>query len=309
MMIAQAFCRRQEPRIPEPEEVMEGEENVVEYNEAMTTKFAVAYAAGLEVVHRAMAQTSGGSVMDLACGPGHNTMCFAKYLGFDQVLGTDLSSQMVRAATENAAREGMKDAVRFEVCDATHFDESTAGNWDLVTFSHAAHHMPTIEVLAKVIGAMDRYAKRDGLVMIMDLVRLKTEKLNTRFVNTLGHDYIERGLEHYFTDFRNSMSASWTPEEMLSAIPSDSERWWCQLVPRGLPTTQVLVGLPVGRKKLFLRRGWGVKTHPLFREWYPQWERHVSPLWAKHTLHDATMLWATLFRGSKRMVPPGPPHA
>ena len=304
MMVAQALGLGQVPRIPEPSGVMAGEENVVEYNEAMATKFAVAYAAGLEIVHRVMEKVSGGSAMDLACGPGHNTMCFAKYLGFDEVLGTDLSECMVRAATENAHREGLAGKIRFEVRDAVQPDESTAGKWDLVTFCHAAHHMPTIDMLAQVLRCMDHYAKRDGLVMVMDLVRLRTAKLNDRFVNVLGHDYLERGLQHYFKDFQNSMLASWTPAEMVSAVPRETRRWWCHLLPRGLPTTQILLGLPVGRKQVFVRSGWGVAGHPLFREWYSRWERQVSPAWAKETLHDAKLLWMTLFRGSKRMFPP-----
>lgn len=304
VMLAQAFSSRQIVRIPEPTEVMESGENVVEYNEAMATKFAVAYAAGLEVAYRAMKQTAGGKAMDLACGPGHNTICYAKYLRFNEVVGTDLSEGMVRAANENALREGLAGSIRFEVRDATQFDANRARKWDLLTFNHAAHHMPTIDVLSEVLRSMDRYARRDGLVMVMDLVRLRTAKLNARFVDTLGHDYVKRGLQNYFNDFRNSMLASWTPAELISAVPTDTDRWWCHLVPRGLPTTQILLGLPVGRRRVFLRRGWGVRSNPLISDWYPRWEREVGSAWARETLHDARLLWLTLRLGSKTMIAP-----
>ena len=87
--------------------------------------------------------------------------------------------------------------------------------------------------------------------MVMDLVRLRTEELTARYVQTLGHDYVERGLPDFFEDFRNSMYAAWTANELFSSIPRDSRRIWCHIVPRALPTVQVILGLPVGRKEPF----------------------------------------------------------
>ena len=45
--------------------------------------------------------------------------------------------------------------------------------------------------------------KARGLVVIMDLVRLRTAALTERYVNCLGHDYVQRGLPAFFDDFRN----------------------------------------------------------------------------------------------------------
>ncbi|NIL97581.1 MAG: hypothetical protein GTO62_10720, partial [Planctomycetales bacterium] len=63
------------------------------------------------------------------------------------------------------------------------------------------------------------------------------------------------------------MYAAWTPAELLSALPKDSDRYWYQIVPRGLPTIQFLIGLPLGRKKLYTGTGfpWPEKEHPLDR--------------------------------------------
>ena len=85
------------------------------------------------------------------------------------------------------------------------------------------------------------------LVMLMDLVRLRTAGITERYINIIGHDYIERGLPNFFDDFRNSMYASYTPEELREAIPRNTARCWCQLVPRGLPGAQIIFGLPEGR--------------------------------------------------------------
>jgi hypothetical protein len=138
---------------------------------------------------------------------------------------------------------------------------------------------------------MDRITSPDGLVMVMDLVRLRTEELTARYVQTLGHDYVERGLPNFFEDFRNSMYAAWTANELFSGIPRDSRRFWCHIVPRGLPTIQVIFGFPVGRKEPLVRSGfpWLPNENPVPAEMRGEWKM------ARMSLRIA----------SRRFVPPG----
>ncbi len=44
--------------------------------------------------------------IDLCCGPGHFTLFLAKYLGYDEVIGVDLSNRMLAAARRNAEEWG-----------------------------------------------------------------------------------------------------------------------------------------------------------------------------------------------------------
>lgn len=272
MLAAQQSGRQQLARTPEPTEVTAADENIVQYDRVMGTKLVLAYATGLQIVYRAQSDR-GGSAIDLACGPGHYTLCLAHYLGYDDVTGIDLSSGMVARAQQNAMDQGLADRVQFREGDATHMEDVPTDSLDMSSFTDAAHHMPDLETVNRVIGEMDRVTKPAGLVMVMDLARLRTEKLTERYVNTLGHDYVERGLPNFFADFRNSMYAAWTATELRQAIPTTTDRYWCHIVPRGLPTVQVILGLPVERKRVFVRSGlpWKPAESPVPPEMSSDW--------------------------------------
>lgn len=303
MLFSQQTHSQQLKRRPEPTELTEGEGAVADYNQVMATKLVEAYIAGLETVHRAQETIDAGNAIDLACGPGHYSLCLAKYLGYDEVLGVDLSAPMIETASANA--DEVVENVRFEVGDVTELHGVPNDHFALSSFTDAAHHMPDLELVTRILRKMDQITRPDGLVMVMDLVRLRTEAVTERYVRTLGHDYIDRGLSDFFDDFRNSMYAAWTADELRSAIPRDTRRTWCHIVPRGLPTIQFVLGLPVGRTTPFIRPGFG-SNHPLVTDWYPRWQQQVGTKWARETLTEWKMLKMSLRFGSTTLIPPAP---
>lgn len=260
-------------RTLEPSSITDAPENVTQYDQVMTTKLVVAYAAGLQIVHRARPAGLADRSVDIACGPGHFTLCLARFLDYRTITGIDLSLPMVEIANQNARKLGLADRVTFRAGDATNLCDLRENACDLATFTDAAHHMPDLAAVARVISEMNRVTRPEGLVVIMDLVRLRTAALTERYVNCLGHDYVQRGLPAFFDDFRNSMYAAWTAKELRKAIPRDTDRTWCHIVPRGLPTIQIILGLPVGRKKPFLRSGvpWAPNESPVPKEMGFDW--------------------------------------
>lgn len=306
MIAGQAAGGQRLHRTPEPSQLTDNLANVVQYDRVLATKLAVAYAAGLEAIYRTLSNPTVGGALDLACGPGHFTICLARYLGIESVQGVDLSAPMIETANRNAAATAgdLAGRVSFAVGDATRLATRADGSVDLCCFTDAAHHMPDLQVASGVFREMERVTRPDGLLMVMDLVRLRTTAVTERYVNTLAHDYVARGLPQFFEDFRNSMYAAWTAEELRQAVPRESRRIWCHLVPRGLPTIQILLGLPKGRSTPFIRPGWPLKEHPLVREWYPRWKTDVSPRWADETLTDLKMLRLSLKFGSKTYIQP-----
>lgn len=100
------------------------------------------------------------------------------------------------------------------------------------------------------------------------------------------------------------MYAAWTADELRQAVPRNTQRVWCHLVPRGLPTIQILLGLPIGRDTPFVRAGWSVSEHPLVREWLPRWRQDVGASWARETLTELKLLKMTLAFGSKTLIRP-----
>src|SRR5436305_1108416 len=69
MLVAQQCGPQRLGRVPEPSQLTDAPPNVTQYNRVMTTKLVLAYALGLELVHRARPTVGGGSALDLACGP------------------------------------------------------------------------------------------------------------------------------------------------------------------------------------------------------------------------------------------------
>lgn len=251
----------------------EGVANIAQYGQVLATKLAIAYAVGLEVAFRATGSLPVPVAVDLGCGPGQYTVQLARFLKCGKALGIDLSAGMVEAARRNAVEQGLENRVHFEVGDVTCLKGVGDAAADVSCFMDAAHHMPDIETVGRVLREMDRVTRPDGLVMVMDLVRLRTRELTERYVNTVGHDYVARGLDRFFEDFRNSMYAAWTAEELHEAIPRRSARWWCHIIPRGLPTIQLILGLPVGRKRVFVRSGfpWTPQQNPVPQDMRMEW--------------------------------------
>lgn len=291
-------------RTPEVSQLTDSDDNVVQYDRVMGTKLAVAYAAGLEVFYCAQDLRESTNALDLACGPGHFTLSLARYLGCDQVTGIDLSPPMVATAQRNAIRQGVGDRVSFKAGDATCLAQFDDQSVDLCSFTDAAHHMPDLSTVTDVLREMERVTRDDGTIMVMDLVRLATAPVTERYIQVLAHDYIARGLPRFYDDFRNSMYAAWTADELRQALPQDSQRVWCHIVPRGLPTIQFLLGLPLGRRRPFVRSGWSAAKHPLVREWYPRWEQEIGQQWARETLMELRLLKLSLRFASRTFIYP-----
>jgi ubiquinone/menaquinone biosynthesis C-methylase UbiE len=239
----------------------------------MSTSLVMAYAGGLEVLHRARPGSCGGAAIDLACGPGHYTLCLARYFDFDEIVGFDLAPGMIETASANAREQELGGRVRFELTDITRLEGRETNSVALSSFTDAAHHMADLGTVTHVVEEMDRITQPEGLVMLMDLVRLKTASLTEGYVQALSADYVERGLTHFLEDFRNSLYAAWTVAEMRQAVPRRTDRTWFHVVSRGLPTVQFVLGLPVGRRRLYLRRGlpWGPEENPVPPELRMRW--------------------------------------
>jgi ubiquinone/menaquinone biosynthesis C-methylase UbiE len=279
-------------RVPEQSsEVTESLDDVLQYDQVMQTALAVAYAIGLTVIHRARPQTSTRSTkaLDLASGPGLYTLCLQSYLKYGNITGIDLSSNMVDIAEKNAVEKKLADQVAFEVGDVSDLTKFSNDFFDLTSFTDAAHHMPDLATVGKVLSEMDRVTKPDGLVMAMDLARLRTGALTEKYVGSIGANYLKMGLPYFYNQFRDSMYAAWTYSELRSAIPKNSRRVWCHLVSKELPTLQVILGLPVGRQKAFLRKG------------YP-WRPGDIPVPKNHRL-DWFFARVTLFSAAAKYIP------
>ncbi len=254
LVLRQNLGRQQLERTPEPQAVTDDEPNVVQYDQVMTTGLAIPYAIGLETIYQARCEPYGGRALDLACGPGHLSLLMAQHLKLDELIGLDLSGPMIETARKNAEQQHVASA-RFELGDITKLDHLDDDSFDLATFCDAAHHFDSLDTVRSIIEEMDRVTRPDGLVFVMDLVRLRTRAITERYVKLVGADYHARGLSAFYDDFYHSMFAAWTAREFREAIPHTSSRRWQTLVPKGLPSLQLILGVPRDHPRRRVRRG------------------------------------------------------
>jgi ubiquinone/menaquinone biosynthesis C-methylase UbiE len=254
ILCGQWAVRSQMARVPEPHELIERYEEVHQYNRVMSSRILLVYALLLELIERCRDERAKGPALDLACGPGYMTLCLARHLDYERVTGLDLSEPMLETASSNALALKLGDRASFEKGDVTKLSRFRSGQFALTQFSNGAHHLPSLETVGEVLEEMDRITRPDGLVVVLDPVRLKSRKLTELYLRAVGRDYAAKGLPQFYETFENSMYAAWTVEEMRSVVPKASERTWCQIVPWGIPATQVIVGLPKGSSTLYRRR-------------------------------------------------------
>lgn len=284
LLLRQSLTPQMLGRRLEPNPVGNDDVRVAQYDRVMETKLAVAYAAAIEVIYRSLSSVSCVSALDLACGPGHFSILVSRLLGLQSLTGIDLSESMIETAKRNAA-SALVENVAFRVADVGQLGILGASPVDLITFTDAAHHFDEISLVRRIVGEMEAVTKASGLVFIMDLVRLRTASITDRYVELLGKDYEDLGLPDFLDEFRDSMYAAWTPEEFRHIVPDESQRCWMHLIPRGLPSLQMIVGLPIGRRRLFVRAG------------YP-WENASNPVPARMRW-EWRMLRRSLFWGHK----------
>lgn len=267
VVLGQAFLPQTLERTPE-KGTMDTKENVEQYNNADQSKLAIVYAGVLERIHRMRRVTQGGQAIDLCCGPGHFTLMLAKYFDFERIVGVDLSEPMIEKARERAEEAGLSSRVQFKVGDATAVAHET-GTFDVVACNDAAHHMPDLEVVQALFHEMERLSSADGICILSDLVRLKSESITSRYTKVIGEGYPK----HFYADFCNSMRAAWRPEEMESALTGGLKKRWEHESQRLLPTVQMAYGIPNDGQPTFVRRGvpWTDPTHPVPKQMRFDW--------------------------------------
>lgn len=270
-------------RTPERFAEMTEHDSVEQFNHALQSKLVIAYAAAIKLIHQCR-RTTGGKAVDLCCGPGHFTLFLAKYLGYEEVIGVDISETMIGKAKANAADWGLSDRVTFLTADVLQSDLGD-GEFDLVTCNDAAHHLTganssSMEKVAQLIGQMDKMVVPMGTILLMDLVRLKSEWLTERYTRAIGKDYLAKGWNRFYEDFCESMRAAWTPDELESLLNDTDQRRWQMIVPRLLPTVQIAISVPNDNKKLRLQSGvpWENIASPIPKELRLDWALFQSTL-------------------------------
>jgi ubiquinone/menaquinone biosynthesis C-methylase UbiE len=239
----------------EPSSITDGQDFVDDYNRASDSIMMLPYVQALDTIHRIQGKKEMKQAIDLCSGPGHFSRLLAKQKEIKNVTCVDLSEPMLSYAERNAEREKLLAKMHFIKNDVTKLDSIQNESIDLTTFLNGAHHFNSIDEVKKVLIEAERITKADGLIYVMDPVRQKNKKISDMYFNISGEDYVRKGMNFFNKDFYNSLLASFRPQEFIHAIPENSKRQWVLIVPFGVPSFQILIGLSKDQKKLFQHSG------------------------------------------------------
>lgn len=103
-------------------------------------------------------------ILDLGCGPGTELFRLADWVPEGEVVGVDLSTEMVAAAYVGARQRRLRNTAFFQA-DVTSLPQSFAGGFDAVHCSFAFHHYS--DPIA-ALGEMHRVLNRNGKAFVID---------------------------------------------------------------------------------------------------------------------------------------------
>lgn len=153
------------------------------------------------------ASPAGARVLDLGCGPGAITLDFARRHPGCRITAVDGAEAMLAHAHDalNAAPD-LRESVQLE-CLRLPCPSLPEHAFDIILSNSLLHHLHDPDVLWQTVK---RSARAGATVMVMDLARPADEKE----VEALIVQYAADAPEVLRRDFRNSLLAAFTPEEI-----------------------------------------------------------------------------------------------
>ena len=174
-ILREVVGKRSLPREPEPDLVMESDDQVAAYAEAGRIDGVMA-AAYLFHTAQISARVGGAArVLDLGCGPATQLAQVAQFNPATQFVGVDLSVGMLDSARAHAASQNLRN-IGFEQSDITDLSQFKDASFDAVISTMALHHLPTLEHLRRCLREVRRVLNPGGAVYLADFGRLKSLK-------------------------------------------------------------------------------------------------------------------------------------
>lgn len=193
-------------RTPEPE-LMDSTAQVAAYAAA---DFAEGNQAFAERVVDALRNDPPGRLIDLGCGPGDICRRIAAGLKTWRIVGLDAGPNMLDAARRQTVDDSSGERIDYKLAHLP-VPGLNSHNFQAVVSNSLLHHLPDPGALwstVRDVGAPGAY------VQVMDLDRPDTEAR----VRALVDEYAANEPAVLREDFRNSLHAAWTAEEVEAQL-------------------------------------------------------------------------------------------
>lgn len=214
--LGEVFGPRTLPREPEPDLVMDGDDQVAAYAEAGRIDGVMAAAYLFHSARISQVIQGCGRVADLGCGPATQLAQVASLNPTTRFVGFDLSEAMLDNARAHVHACGLTN-VEFQHANITSLEAVAAGSFDGVISTMALHHLPDKEDLRSCFRQISRILRPRGALYLVDFGRLKSLR------SVLYFAYMNRAHQpHLFSlDYERSLRAAFLYEEFATLCASE----------------------------------------------------------------------------------------
>ena len=212
VLIRETFGAPALPREPEPDLVMDGEEQVAAFAEAGRIDGVMAAAYLFNTARISQCIQGCRTVVDLGCGPATQLAQIAQLNPDIQFIGVDLSPAMLASAETHLAELGIRN-VRLVESDITRMSTIAEDSADGVISTLALHHLPSHDHLKTCFREIARINRPGGAICLIDLGRLKSLKsvIFFAYMNAAHQPHI------FSLDYERSLRAAFLREDFSAA--------------------------------------------------------------------------------------------
>jgi len=207
------------PREPEPDLVMDGEEQVAAYANAGRIDGVMSAAYLFHSAHASEVLQGCREVVDLGCGPATQLTQIAELNPEVTFLGVDLSPRMLEQAEAYVRERGLKN-VRFVLGDVTQLDFLQSTSLDGVISTMALHHLPSLDHLRRCFREVARVLRPQGALYLADFGRLKSLKsvIFFAYMNAAHQPHI------FSLDYERSLRAAFLSDDLKAMCREELPR-------------------------------------------------------------------------------------
>lgn len=202
-LIREVISRKDAYRVPEPDLIMDGAEQVSAFHEAGADTGVMAPVYLYHAAQICEVIKPGETVLDLGCGPANQLGLVARLNPDVRFVGVDLSDEMLLRARRNLelAGVGNVELMHADITDLRGFSPSSV---DAVMSTVVLHHLPDEAALFRCFQEVQRVLRPGGGLYLVDFGHLRTEAA----IRYFAYQY-EASQPRLFTiDYLNSLRAA-----------------------------------------------------------------------------------------------------
>ena len=212
-LILECLTRKELPRIPEPDLIMDDPIKIEAFMESGLEDGVLAFLYLFHSLQAAPVIRAGDAVLDLACGPGNQLLQIARLNPSANFIGLDASESMLERASATLKRNGISN-VQLVHGDMRKLENFASNSFDCVLCTMSLHHLSDVASLERAMTEAGRVLKPDGGTYIADFGRLRRRSTQHFF----AHDNAKYQLPEFTEDYLNSLRAAFSFDELSKAI-------------------------------------------------------------------------------------------